>query len=176
MVHTILHHSVMTYSWYIPEYMVKKDKRRRQWHYRLVLKKMEVSQKPIRKAVSVLVTFKMHDNQTLLQCFSMSPSILAYIKRERSLMAPEKCKKVSNFIPAPLLSTEHYSLTSSLIFFGEQGGQRFKAPHRSPVCPAFMSQRRSSNVTFNCPSNAIWVDGEYVIQPKGSAVNGMWSR
>lgn len=73
---------------------------------------MTVSQKSIRKAVSGLLTFKIHYNQTPVQCFSMSPRILACIKREKSLMPPEKCNKVSNFIPH-LIS--HQALFSHLV-------------------------------------------------------------
>lgn len=100
------------------------------------LKKMEVTQKKIKRAISDLSAFKIHDNQTPVQCFSMSPSILAYIKRRRSGPGPKKCKKVNNF-PPHLFS--HRALFCHLVsdFLPVISDQRFKAAHQSPVCPAF---------------------------------------
>jgi len=128
----------------------------------LVVKKEEKKgavQEPIRNTASGLFTYKIHDNQTPAQCFSVSPSILAYIKKGQNLEWPLKNARKWVTLSRSAL-TEHFSLTSAVIFFSEQGHGVQSLP--CITCPSGGLQA----VLLTAPSNAIGVAVECVIQPK----------
>ncbi len=126
MVRTILRCRVMTFSWYFLLNMwwnwKIKDKKNLQWHNGLALelkKNGRRAKSPSGKQPVVSWHLKCMTIKHLYSAFPCTRASLHISKGKRSLMAPEKCKKVTLSCTSSL--SELYSLTSSLIFFSEQG-------------------------------------------------------
>lgn len=118
----------------------------------------------MKKAACGLMAFNIDDRHTPVQCFSMYLGIFAYIKKAKISNGLEKCKG-SNFIL--------HLCGSSVLLAGVIVCRSSQRSIGARSALQFISQRRSSNVTFNCPGNASRVNGEYVIQPKSFVANGM---